>query len=92
MESSDDEMDLIERALPTIDITPSIPLNSNKLNDAKPYDSDEEVMTSDPDELAMIMANRSLEGYPNVVPSLVEHKRTNLEVQVSVSYARARIL
>ena len=62
MEGSDDEMDIIERALPRAPATHSRGSVSNELGEDGGDDS-EEVLTSDPEELAEIMANRSLEKY-----------------------------
>ncbi|CAE6479929.1 unnamed protein product [Rhizoctonia solani] len=62
METSDDEMDIIERAPPrvhTLHTRASAP--NERVEDAD--DDSEEVLTSDPEELAVIMANRSLEKF-----------------------------
>ncbi|KAG8709412.1 hypothetical protein FRC11_005579, partial [Ceratobasidium sp. 423] len=61
MEGSDDEMDIIERAPPRAH-PPRTGLTSNE-RDEDGGDDSQEVLTSDPEELAEIMANRSLEKY-----------------------------
>ncbi|CAE6359109.1 unnamed protein product [Rhizoctonia solani] len=62
MESSDDEMDIIERAPPRSRVPPSKDLVFNERDQGLDDDS-EEILTSDPEELAEILANRSLEKY-----------------------------
>ncbi|CAE6432152.1 unnamed protein product [Rhizoctonia solani] len=62
MESSDDEMDIIERAPPK----PRTPHSTGSVFNERDEDvgnDSEEVLTSDPEELAEILANRSLEKY-----------------------------
>ncbi|KDN33988.1 hypothetical protein RSAG8_12919, partial [Rhizoctonia solani AG-8 WAC10335] len=62
MEGSDDEMDIIERALPRAHTPHSRGSTSDGRGEVMNDDS-EEVLTSDPEELEEIMANRSLEKY-----------------------------
>lgn len=82
MESSDDEIDLIGRAQTTTDLASYIRPTFDEPNDAEILDADEEVLTSDPEELAEIVANRSLEKYSNVAPDPVEPARSSPELQV----------
>ncbi|KAJ1306482.1 hypothetical protein OPQ81_007485 [Rhizoctonia solani] len=61
MEGSDDEIDIIERAPRRTHTPHSMGLPSDERNEVA--DDSEEILTSDPEELAEIMANRSLENY-----------------------------
>lgn len=85
MEGSDDELDLIRHARPVVDIALNARPSSNELDKENTHSSDEEIITSDPDELAEIAANRSLEKYSEVAPGLVVFKQTNPETQMDVS-------
>ncbi|KAG9122528.1 hypothetical protein FRC07_001056 [Ceratobasidium sp. 392] len=63
METSDDEMDLLGPMHPTSDPASASQLPLEDMNDNEAPTNDEEVLTSDAEELAEMMANRSLEKY-----------------------------
>ncbi|CAE6510334.1 unnamed protein product [Rhizoctonia solani] len=68
MEGSDDDMDIIERARPRVP-SPHIRGSASNERDDDGSNDSEEVLTSDPEELAEIMANRSLEKYKQTLDS-----------------------
>ncbi|CAE6526120.1 unnamed protein product [Rhizoctonia solani] len=80
MEGSDDEMDIIERAPPRTRALPRTALIPNE-RDEDASDDSEEILTSDPEELAEIMANRSLEKYTreNALSSTIGEARSGLK-------------